>query len=798
MFLCARKTFSLLRLVPLRVLCWSAVRASLPLCCRFSAVCVRPRLCSALASALPCVGDRSCGVGKARGRARKQGPSICPPLPHSRSAVSRALVQNAIAQHAHTLLSHRCPHPVSVPRAFLPSHSVAQMSDPVDLDASVLQLSDPDPTQQQRAADRLALALQQGSISAAQLVAIDAIPPLLLILQQSHDEDATTAASASVRSALSASSSCGSSVSLVLRAVRRLLHQLQVDSKLRLFDAGWNVENTASGGVEYRCAATKETRRAPPALPAPIGDDAHEAEWIGSMLAELPLLCQPLRNKDESGEVIWAARVRMHRPRTATEPSMSVIDVRPEIESAAGAVGGAKHSAGAGDVGDSADGVSRQLIIGCWQGIGCAFRETETDLSYPPGSHLEAWYTVTLAGVGLMAVADPEATTVPAAGVSSSSAASVASSPPSALPSKRMLVIGLGGGALVSFLAHHAPHLAIDVVELSKSVAQVAEQWFGVRFKRSISNAGDGENGATLTLPDLAVQAGFAAPSSGAPCELHVMDALEFVRDAKPGSFDLILLDVYTSAVFPPSLLHADFFRQLRRMLTKRRSAVFAGTEPEVGTLLVNAGVGADREMVAKCADEAFGENYCRMLLDRRTAAPAAAASAASSSSAAASSASVDSESSQENGVLLAGSIVPHFRDRLNVVAWRKRVVERQPADVPPLPFELASILTEDLSDESQDGAGSGTSAPTRQPRSHVAWRGVAFDKIAERQRKQRLLQEEQRKAGAARRTIAAQESLSSGSVCDHCCEEHDRSHSPRACGPKMASKNDAMWSLFD
>lgn len=669
--------------------------------------------------------------------------------------------------------------------------------DSTDLAAAVLQLATTDPAQQQRAADRIAVQLQQGVASAAQIVALDAIPPLLLILQ-SAAEDGTAAApvTASARSATSSTPA----VSPLIRSVRRLLHQLQLDSKLRLFDAGWNVTTTEAGAVEYRCAATNETRRAPPALPAPIDEESKdEPEWIGSMLAELPLLCQPLPNASADGEAIWPARVRMHRPRTQSEPSMSVIDVRPEIESAAGSVGTKKSG---GDADASADGVSRQLIIGCWQGIGCAFRETETDLSYPPGSHLEAWYTVTLAGIGLLAAADVETTTASAAASSSSSSAA-ASSPPSALPSKRVLVIGLGGGALVSFLAHHAPHFAIEVVELSQTVAEVAERWFGVRFQRSLiggggEQAGEGEKEAAPSSPDLAVQDGFASASSGAPCVLHVMDALDFVRDAKPGSFDLILLDVYTSAVFPPSLLNADFFRQLRRMLTKRRSALLAGTEPEVGTLLVNAGVGADRERVLECASEAFGETYCRMLLDRKTAVPAAAAAASASSSSAPAAAAVDSEASQENGVLLAGSIVSNFRDRLNVVAWRKRVVERQPADLPPLPFELSSILTEDLTAENQEETSSPAAAPTRQPRTHVAWRGVQFDKLAERQRKQRLLQEEQRKAGAARRTIAARESLSSGSVCDHCCEEHDRSHSPRACGPKMASKTDAVWSLFD
>lgn len=46
---------------------------------------------------------------------------------------------------------------------------------------------------------------------------------------------------------------------------------------------------------------------------------------------------------------------------------------------------------------------------------------------------------------------------------------------------KRVLIVGLGGGAMVHFLKHHDPELKIDTVEIDPAVVRLAEKYFQVR-----------------------------------------------------------------------------------------------------------------------------------------------------------------------------------------------------------------------------------------------------------------------------------------------------------------------------
>jgi spermidine synthase len=48
-------------------------------------------------------------------------------------------------------------------------------------------------------------------------------------------------------------------------------------------------------------------------------------------------------------------------------------------------------------------------------------------------------------------------------------------------PQKRVLVVGLGGGAMVRFLNHHFPETEVDAVELDPVVVKLAAGWFGTR-----------------------------------------------------------------------------------------------------------------------------------------------------------------------------------------------------------------------------------------------------------------------------------------------------------------------------
>jgi spermidine synthase len=51
---------------------------------------------------------------------------------------------------------------------------------------------------------------------------------------------------------------------------------------------------------------------------------------------------------------------------------------------------------------------------------------------------------------------------------------------------RRVLVVGLGGGAMVRFLAHHEPDVRIDAVEIDPAVVRLADQYFGVRSGRNV------------------------------------------------------------------------------------------------------------------------------------------------------------------------------------------------------------------------------------------------------------------------------------------------------------------------
>src|SRR5712691_10181265 len=58
---------------------------------------------------------------------------------------------------------------------------------------------------------------------------------------------------------------------------------------------------------------------------------------------------------------------------------------------------------------------------------------------------------------------------------------------------RRVLVVGLGGGTLPTFLRKHYPNAAIDVAEIDLDVVDVAKRFFGFREdERMRAHVGDG------------------------------------------------------------------------------------------------------------------------------------------------------------------------------------------------------------------------------------------------------------------------------------------------------------------
>lgn len=77
---------------------------------------------------------------------------------------------------------------------------------------------------------------------------------------------------------------------------------------------------------------------------------------------------------------------------------------------------------------------------------------------------------------------------------------------------RRVLIVGLGGGAMVRFLTHHEPQVQIDAVEIDPAVVRLADKYFGVR--------------------------------AGGNVRVHTADAVAFV-ESTTDRYDLILMDAF-------------------------------------------------------------------------------------------------------------------------------------------------------------------------------------------------------------------------------------------------------------
>jgi spermidine synthase len=105
---------------------------------------------------------------------------------------------------------------------------------------------------------------------------------------------------------------------------------------------------------------------------------------------------------------------------------------------------------------------------------------------------------------------------------------------------RRVLVVGLGGGAMVRFLAHHAPDVQIDAVEIDPVVVRLADQYFGVRSGdrvRVVTADAVAFIEATTERYDVIFMDAFLRPSSetddtGVPSRLKTVAFLGRVKQA--------------------------------------------------------------------------------------------------------------------------------------------------------------------------------------------------------------------------------------------------------------------------
>jgi spermidine synthase len=106
---------------------------------------------------------------------------------------------------------------------------------------------------------------------------------------------------------------------------------------------------------------------------------------------------------------------------------------------------------------------------------------------------------------------------------------------------KRVLMIGLGGGTIPSFLRKHYPRMEIDIVEIDPAVVLVAKQFFGFREDRAMRT--------------------------------HVGDGRRFIEECKK-TYDIIFLDAFGSENIPYHLATQEFLWHVRQALAPGGLAV--------------------------------------------------------------------------------------------------------------------------------------------------------------------------------------------------------------------------------
>ncbi|KAJ3207732.1 hypothetical protein HDU67_007277 [Dinochytrium kinnereticum] len=352
-----------------------------------------------------------------------------------------------------------------------------------------------------------------------------------------------------------------------------LLGHLCTTGVRTLQEAGWHIDDdgTGRGRPVYIHPASGVSQETPPEDPALwVGNElAEDQRWALNLLFELSVLTTPYANPLD-GTLLWPARIRYHDPGTDSKLAITVVDVAQDDDDEEEQDGdkGVQHLAS-----------TRHLVLGPWHGI-TGFRETEVDLDAPPGFHLESWYTCALSVAGFLS------TKVPGRG--------------------RVLILGLGGGAMPAFFNLHWPGIAVETVESDPMVAKIAERWFGLSCEPPLSSTSIPGFELADDEPTMFVPSHIKSESSSArlsePVEYPTPSRSTVIRVAQASTFaasaatdpdvryDAILVDVYTRGAFPVPLLTPEFFTSLAGLLKETPTACVA----------VNAGVGGDRDAVER------------------------------------------------------------------------------------------------------------------------------------------------------------------------------------------------------
>ena len=133
---------------------------------------------------------------------------------------------------------------------------------------------------------------------------------------------------------------------------------------------------------------------------------------------------------------------------------------------------------------------------------------------------------------------------------------------------KRVLIVGLGGGTIPSFLRKHYPKMTIDVVDIDPDVVDVAKRFFGFR--------------------------------EDATMRAHVADGRRFIEQCR-NRYDIIFLDAFGSENIPYHLATREFLLAVRRALTPRGIVVGNVWSPDSNQLY---------DSMLRTYQDVFGELY--------------------------------------------------------------------------------------------------------------------------------------------------------------------------------------------
>jgi len=103
------------------------------------------------------------------------------------------------------------------------------------------------------------------------------------------------------------------------------------------------------------------------------------------------------------------------------------------------------------------------------------------------------------------------------------------------LPMRKILVLGLGGGTVIRMLLTLFPSSHIDVVEIDETMIHIARKYFGISESGNVSI-------------------------------IH-QDAKNFVAKAKIGTYDLVIVDIFSGRFIPEFVAEKSFGARLRIIL---------------------------------------------------------------------------------------------------------------------------------------------------------------------------------------------------------------------------------------